>query len=474
MNKKIIFQSRTISKHQLRDFEHNNFDRLRDQNKVLKWLVMALFIALAVFSGCTPYMKGTRQLDHQNYDAAIESFEQELAQNPDNWKARKKLGYAYLKAGRLDQSIAEFQTVVGRQPADHPPTTAFSFAPQQRQTIAGQNPHDSFSNYYLGLAYLKNGQNEEAISTWRAYRNRKEPLVEKEIKKQLTLVEISESVRLARQALAEEQKLQTIAPESDTVAVFYFKDISPDSSFKHLQKAMATMIISDLSQVSSLQVLERFRVQYLLKEMQLGRTGIVEASSAPRYGNLLRAENLIVGTMEPGSLRVKTSVASTSKKDVIGSIAVGSEIEQFYVLQKEIVYNILKLLKVKFNSLEEERFSRYHTKSLQAVTYFGQGLDALDAGQWDQARRAFDRAAEEDPAFKLALFYRDATPAAAAPDLASLADMSGAQISEIAEENIDQTMALQNAIDTNPDDPGEVAGIADTADTGTGSVSFSW
>jgi len=202
-------------------------------------------------------------------------------------------------------------------------------------------------------------------------------LVEEEIKKQLTLLEISESIHLARQALAEEEKLKTMPPKSGTVAVFYFKDTSADRSFRHLQKAMATMIIADLSQVSSLQVLERLRVQFLLSEMQLGQTGIVEETTAPRYGHLLGAENLIVGTMEPGSLRVKTSVASTSKKDVVGSIAVGSEIEEFYILQKEIVYNILKLLRVKFTSLEEMKFSQYHTKNLKAVTYFGQGLEAF-------------------------------------------------------------------------------------------------
>jgi tetratricopeptide (TPR) repeat protein len=237
-------------------------------------------VALAVLFGCTPYMKGSRQLDRENYEAAIESFEEELARNPDNWRARQRLGFAYLKTGRLDRSISEFKTVAGQQPAAYPPATAFSFAPRQTKDVPGQNPRDPFSTYYLGLAYLQNGQGDQAIETWRSYRNRKEPLVEKEIKKQLTLVEISESIQLARKALAEEEKLETIPPKSGTVAVFYFKDTSPDSSFRHLQKAMALMITADLSQVRSLQVLERFRVQFLLTEMQLGQTGIVEETTA--------------------------------------------------------------------------------------------------------------------------------------------------------------------------------------------------
>jgi tetratricopeptide (TPR) repeat protein len=427
---------------------------------------------LILFFGCTPYMKGTRQLDREDYEAAIESFEQELARNPDNWRARQRLGFAYLKTGRVDQSISEFKTIVGQKQTAYPPTTAFSFAPRQIQDEPGQNPQDPFSTYYLGLAYLQNGQGDQAIETWRSYRNRKEPLVEKEIKKQLTLVEISESIHLARQALADEEKLETIPPKSGTVAVFYFKDASPDSSFRHLQKAMATMMIADLSQVSALQVLERFRVQFLLAEMQLGQTGIVEETTAPRYGNLLGAENLIVGTMEPGSLRVKTSVASTSKKDVIGSIAVGSQVEEFYILQKEIVYNILKLLRVKFTSLEEMKFSQYHTKSLKAVTYFGQGLEALDVGNWREARQFFDRAVKEDPSFKLAVLYRDASPSAAAPSLASIDGMTDTEISEQTDHSVSKAMALQNTISNDPNDPDDVRGIEEA--TGTGAVSFSW
>ncbi len=445
-------------------------------NKKIIYLQMIFVIALAMLSGCTPYMKGSRQLDREDYEAAIESFEQELARNPDNWRARQRLGFAYLKSGRLDQSISEFKTVVGQKSTTYPPTTAFSFAPRQIKDVPGQNPRDPFSTYYLGLAYLQNGQNGQAIETWRSYRNWKEPLVEREIKKQLTLVEISESIRLARQALAEEEKLETIPPKSGTVAVFYFKDTSPDHSFRHLQKAMATMIIADLSQVSSLRVLERFRVQFLLAEMQLGQTGIVEESTAPRYGHLLSAENLIVGTMEPGSLRVKTSVASTSKKDVVGSIAVGSEIEEFYILQKEIVYNLLKLLRVKFTSLEEMKFSQYHTKSLKAVTYFGQGLEALDSGSWREARQFFDRAVEEDPSFKLAIIYRNASPSAASPSLEALGAMTDTEISEQTGHSVSRAMALQTTISTDPNDPDDAKGSEETSEepTGTGAVSLGW
>jgi hypothetical protein len=129
-------------------------------------------------------------------------------------------------------------------------------------------------------------------------------------------------------------------------------------------------------------------------------------------------------------------------------------------------------LRVKFTSLEEKQFSQYHTKSLKAVTYFGQGLGALDVGNWREARQFFDRAVKEDPSFKLAVLYRDASPSATAPSPAEISTMTDTEISEQTDGIVSKAMALQTTISEDPNDPDEVLGGEDS--TGAGSVSFSW
>jgi tetratricopeptide (TPR) repeat protein len=408
--------------------------------KISSYSLGIFVFGLVLLFGCTPYMKGSMQLDYENYEAAIESFQEELAQNPDNWKARQRLGFAYMKTGQLDQAISEFNAVLG------------------------QKPGDPFSTYYLGLAYLQNGERGKAIEVLKSYQNKQEPLVAETIKKQLTLLEISDSIYLARQTLAEEEKLKTMPPKSGSVAVFYFKDNSPDNSLRPLQKAMAAMIITDLSQVESLQVMERLRVQYLLQEMKLGQTGIVEEKTAPRAGRLLGVETLILGTMEPRSLHIKTTVASTSKKEVVGTVAAGAELDQFYVLEKEIVYNILKVLRVKFTPEEEKKFSQYHTKNVDAVLYFGQGLEAIDAGEWKKANSYFQKAAEEDPTFNLAILYRDGCPDATAPTIARLGVMTTEELA----------ILLKNAVDDASAEQMEGAPTNEAEEDATGAIVINW
>jgi tetratricopeptide (TPR) repeat protein len=402
--------------------------------------------------GCSSYIKGNMNLERENYEAAIQNYQQDLAQNPDHWQSRQRLGLAYLKTKQPDKAIAEFKQVLEKQPGD------------------------PFSTYYLGLAYLEKGDRSQSIETWKTYRNDREPLVSQEIKKQVTLIEIVDSMHLARQALAEEQQLKSLPPKQGTVAVFYFKDLSSDSRFHPLQKAMAAMITTDLSQVQALQVLERLRVQFLLTEMQLGQTGIVEAGTAPRAGHLLGAENLIVGTMEPGSVAVKTSVASTSKQDVVGAFSVSAEMKQFYVLEKVVVYNILKVMKVPFTSEEEAKFSKYHTQNLKAVIYFGQGLEALDAGKWKEAHDSFRQATQEDPSFELARRYLDACPSSTAPSLAALGAMSPEALAASAEASVAGAMSEQAAAvaQATGGSPSETAAPTPAAAPSTGGVSFSW
>ena len=360
------------------------------------FLLGSIIFGMVVITGCSAYMAGNIKLAGENYEEAIAKYQEALANNPDDWRARKKLGYAYIKTGQTDKAIDEFNRVLQ------------------------QKPGESYATYYLGLAELQKGERDKTIHSWKSYRNKPNPSVEQKIKQQLTLVEMVESIGLAKQALADEQKLQTLPPKSGTVAVFYFKDISPNNDFKHLQKALAAMITTDLAHVKSLQVLERFRIQFLLEEMKLGQTGIVETQTAPRVGRLLGAENLIVGTIESGTIWVKTSVASTTQKDLLGSVAVSSEVEEFFKLEKEVVYRILNLLRAPFTPEEKEEFSKYHTKDLQAVIYYGQALEALDESLWKEARRFFKLALERDPYFDLARIDLESCPSANTPAVAAL------------------------------------------------------
>ncbi len=179
-------------------------------------------------------------------------------------------------------------------------------------------------------------------------------------------------------------------------------------------------------------------------------------------------------------MAVKTSVASTTTEDVVGAFSVTAEQEEFFVLEKEIVYNVLKILGVSLTPEEEKRISKYHTKNLQAAIYLGQGLDALDAGKWRDAKIFFNKAIDVDPEFELARYYYEHCPAATVATISSLGAMTVDQLANNIEEAVDEAAADQIAIIAGRAiGPGRAGGAPAPAPSPapaptTGGISFSW
>jgi tetratricopeptide (TPR) repeat protein len=349
-------------------------------------------------------MKAEIAARNGKYGEAIPLYQEHLTKNPRDIEVRTKLGFAYLKTGQLAEAITEFNEVLEAHPGD------------------------PLAILYLGQAHLNKEDFSDAINTWQQYSDRERPLVEEEIKRSLTLLRINQSQRLAEQALAQEEELMAAVPDRRTVAVCYFDDMSPDKSMLAFQKGLAAIIIDDLSKLESVKVVDRLRIQALLEEMKLGKTGIVEPSNAPRVGRFLGAENLIVGSLTKGSIQVATSVASTRFNHLKGSNTLRVTEERFYELPAQIVNDFAKLNGIVLSEEELKAITAPHTKNLEAFIAYGKALDAFDQGRWQDARSLFAEAARLDPDFALARESRDSSPLADAPALENVRNMQADQM----------------------------------------------
>jgi len=404
-----------------------------------------LIWGLTLLWGCTAQMSGDFRLSMKNYDGAIRYYQEAVSENQADWQTREKLGIAYYKTGQFDKAIQELTKVLSQKPG----------APD--------------ATYYLGMAQLKKGDQDKAVKTINRYHNPEKPIVEKQIKQQLTLLKINNSLQFARQALANEEKLKTLQPDSDSIAVFCFKDLSQDNRFHYFQKALAAMIITDLTQVKSLNIVERLNIRYLLEEMELGTTGVVNKETASRTGRLLGAENLVIGTLESGTaledtdiasttqkviktpdfekLMVDTSIASTTQKDIIAAFSLSDDKSKFFQIQKQIVFKILQLFKIKLPLIEKRIIEKYHTKSFKAVIYFGKGLVAQEKGLWKESREFFKKAFKEDPYFYMAVQAYESSPDPSSPSIENLSNMSPDEIGLFIEKNINRSEKRQKMKD---------------------------
>ncbi|MBU1397644.1 MAG: tetratricopeptide repeat protein [Proteobacteria bacterium] len=385
-----------------------------------------LIAGLIFFIGCgglAELTKAELKIGAKKYDEAIPLYKEYLAKQPDSAIGHSKLGFAYLKTGRLDEAIAEFQTALKNEPGE------------------------PYSTYYIGLAWLNKENYEKALEAWQGYRNSTQPFIEGEIRRQITLLPIAHSHIAAAKALSEEKNLAALKPNSNTVAVCYYQDLSLDKSLRAFQKGLASMVITDLSKIKSVKVIERVRLQALLEEMKLGQTGIVDPKTAPRVGKLLGAENMIVGNLSSGSIRAVTTLASSGKGNVMGSASASVDKDKFFELPMIIVRDTAKILGITLSDDESKAIGVPHTKVYNALIYYGNALDAIDAGNWKEAKNFFAMALKEDPLFILAQKGADSCPGAGSPGVSAVSGMSGAQFSAVSEAGLTTAEASQAAAD---------------------------
>ena len=370
-----------------------------------------VFLAVAFLAGCQTmltHVKATKAMHDGRYDESISLYKEVLKKNENNVEALKGLGEAYLRIKRVPEAAATLEKAHRLDPDDK---------------VAGIN---------LGLAFNMAGDYDKALQVWRPY-------VEKEpdsnlsavIRKQMTLALYKDAAKKAKAAVNQEAALQAAPGEPHALAVAYFGDKGLAAQSRPLQKAMAAMLITDLSKAKSLKVVERIRLQKLLEELQLGTSGLVEDKTAPRVGRLLGAGKIVTGNMMGvggDKLDVKGLLTNVPTGGEVGRQDASGLVNEFFKIEKAIAFGILKNLGIQLSQKEEETIGRYATQSYPGLLYFGEGLDSQDRGEWDKAIEIFQKCLKEDPTGPCAVALLDAPSGGdveASVDAAAMANAMG-------------------------------------------------
>ena len=203
----------------------------------------------------------------------------------------------------------------------------------------------------------------------------------------------------AKNAVAAEKSL-SIPPGKNTVAVLYFRNGTGDPSLDPMRKGIPLLLVTDLSGVPALSVIERTRLQALTEETNLGATGLVSAGTAPRAGKLLGARWLVggeIGREKPTRIDLTSNVADVSAGTTSGKTSAGGEIERLFEVEKDLLFGVLKLLDVKVSPEEEQRLRKPCSKSTTALAALFLGVDAGDRGELDKAEGYYRKALQVDP-----------------------------------------------------------------------------
>ena len=187
-------------------------------------------------------------------------------------------------------------------------------------------------------------------------------------------------------------------PKTLAILPFENNSVTDPEYYDPLTKGLAAMLITDLSNnVSTLKLIERDKIQSLLKEIALSQSGSIDKSTAIRAGKILGAQATTFGSfMVLGKqVRIDARIVKVETSEVLMAESILGPSDNFIDLERELAAKIAKSLNSTFKPKTETSAS-----DINAALYFSKGLAAYDSGDVAEAELMFEKSVELDAAYK--------------------------------------------------------------------------
>ena len=138
------------------------------------------------------------------------------------------------------------------------------------------------------------------------------------------------------------------------LAILYFDNSGDSEKLQMLRKGLADMLITDLSKVSSLDIVERSRLEEIMKELDISNSKSFDNSTASKLGKLVGAKTILMGSFFEmmGTLRVDARFIDVETGRILKSDGVQGPVSDFFKLEKDLVDKIISNLEVKLTDDE--------------------------------------------------------------------------------------------------------------------------
>ena len=190
-----------------------------------------------------------------------------------------------------------------------------------------------------------------------------------------------------------------------TIAITYFDNTSKDPSYDPLIKGLADMLISDLSGIESVNMVEREKLDAILKEIDLGESKFIDNATAQKMGKGLGAQYILTGSfiVMGDDFRIDARLVNVGNGEIVFSKAVEGNKETFFDIQDDLANEIIEKLQLNTSNRILSDMKKYGTKSFEAWDEWRTGQNLFDIGNYDSSIVHFNNSLKFDSTFPLSL-----------------------------------------------------------------------
>lgn len=358
----------------------------------MKWKRLAAVLGPVLFVGCaiSPYRPAERYLEQKDYNQAIRTYLKLLEPHLRDGKrfiyydreGVTGLGSVYWHMQRYETAAKILNLVVEKDP------------------LYGK------ALFYLGISQEGLGNEDESIRVYRNYiQMPPDDMFRQVLAGRLDWVIKNKIAREIEQALSREAQLDVSSYPEKSVAVLSFLSLSEDREWEPLQKGLSEMIITDLSQIPEIRVVERLKVDQLMEEMRMSSSGLADQKNSLRFGKLVGARNLIKGSyiiMNDRKMTLDAGVFGAGQADLPTNFSFDGNLTLLFQMEKQLVLSIVGYFGIVLTPQEREKLLKIPTEKIDAFLSYCKGLDAKDRNDFKSSSRYFQDALKIDPDFLLA------------------------------------------------------------------------
>ncbi len=161
--------------------------------------------------------------------------------------------------------------------------------------------------------------------------------------------------------------------------------------------------MGDLEQSHQVVVVDRIRLDAMLRELHLVSSGRVDPTTAPRVGKLIQARRLLIGNLVSANagrqINVDVRIADVATSRVAPAVESRATSADILAAEKELAFRVLDAMGVQLTPAERTAIEQRPTKRISALLAYGRGVRDEAAGEYGPAAQQYAQAVRIDPSF---------------------------------------------------------------------------
>lgn len=162
------------------------------------------------------------------------------------------------------------------------------------------------------------------------------------------------------------------------------------------------MLITDLSKVINLKIVERERLQSLINEMGLDQSDLVDEKTAVKVGKIEGAQLILLGSflkLDEKNVRIDARIIKTETAELVKAEKAEGNPKKLLKMINQLALKVAQHLLAAVSAIERKKMEEPPQRSWDAVLLYSEGLRWVDQGEYKKAYKKFEEALKIDPGF---------------------------------------------------------------------------